>query len=123
MRRRGPAWVFPDRKRCMTCRRYFGFTVIDGLYDSWGCAGRTDPDLAPPEDWPREHYVPQAGGGRKPKRAFLEERKARRAATRNRKEAYRCGYCGQWHIGSLWSSDTLKPVPGAAGPTSVQNGT
>lgn len=109
MSRRGLAWLYPDRKRCMTCRRYFGFLVVDGLYDSYECAGRPNPDDTPPDLWPREHYVPRPGGERRPKAAFLSEKAAQRAAERHGKEAYRCGFCGDWHIGSrspLITTDT-----------------
>lgn len=98
---RGSGWLYPERKRCMGCRSYFGFLIVDGLYDSWQCAGRPNPNDAPPEQWPREHYVPQKDGTRKVKRAFLEERKVQQFAKRNGKTAYRCSYCNQWHIGTI----------------------
>lgn len=97
---RGPSWLYPDRKRCMTCRQYFGFLVVDGLYDSYECAGRPRPEDTPPDQWPREHYVPMPGGVRQPKAVFLSERAARRAGERHGKDAYRCGFCRNWHIGT-----------------------
>lgn len=97
---RGPSWLYPDRKRCRTCRQYFGFLVVDGLYDSYECAGRPRPEDTPPDLWPREHYVPRPGGERRPKAVFLTEKAAQRAAERHGKEAYRCSFCRDWHIGS-----------------------
>jgi hypothetical protein len=98
---RGKAWVYPDRQRCIVCRACFGFLIVDGLYDSWECAGRVDPDAVPPEQWPREHYVPMPGGVRRPKVAWLDPDDARRYAGQYGKDVYRCGYCGQWHLGTL----------------------
>lgn len=109
MSERGLGLLYPDRKRCRACRRYFGFLVVDGLYDSYECAGRPRPEDTPPDLWPREHYVPKPGGVRQPKAVFLTERAAQRAAERHGKEAYRCGFCGDWHIGSrspLITTDT-----------------
>lgn len=87
----------------MTCRQYFGFLVVDGLYDSYKCAGRPTPDDTPPDLWPREHYVPKPGGERQPKAVFLSERSAQRAGKRHGKSAYMCGFCKFWHIGTLYS--------------------
>lgn len=109
MSERGLGLLYPDRKRCRRCRRYFGFLVVDGLYDSYECAGRPRPEDTPPDLWPREHYVPRPGGERRPKAVFLSQGAAERAATRHGKEAYRCGFCGDWHIGSrspLITTDT-----------------
>lgn len=99
MRQRGPEWRYPNRKRCLRCRRYFGFLVVEGLYDSYPCAGRSDPSLAPPDEWPREHFA-RVGGERKPKRAWAGRRIAERQARLYGKEAYVCGFCNEWHIGS-----------------------
>ncbi|HEU4752317.1 MAG TPA: hypothetical protein VFU47_04340 [Armatimonadota bacterium] len=100
MPERGLGLLYPDRKRCRACRRYFGFLVVDGLYDSYECAGRPRPEDTPPDLWPREHYVPKPGGVRQPKAVFFTERAAQRAAERHGKEAYRCSFCRDWHIGS-----------------------
>lgn len=98
-RMRGPLWRYPDRKRCYRCRSYFGFLIVDGLYDSFECAGRPDPD-ADPERWPREHFS-WSNGERRRKRSWASERAAGSAARKRDKSAYRCGWCGGWHIGSL----------------------
>jgi hypothetical protein len=101
---RGRAWRYPDRKRCLACRGYFGFTVLDGLYCSARCA-RVPEISADPADWPREHFslVPHSGGGggvRKAKKGYLDRRAAISAARRWGKKDYQCGYCLEYHIGS-----------------------
>ena len=95
---RGLTWIYPDRKRCYRCRKYLGITIIDGLYDSYACAGRPHPDRAPPETWPRQHFV-WVNGQRRPKAVWDDQRQAQRAAKRNNKDAYVCDFCGCWHIG------------------------
>lgn len=117
MRKRGPGWVYPQRKRCMRCRQCFAWTIVDGLYDSYRCAGKPEPmwrgapvdaydrvDLGArfndPDDWPRQHYVPQADGGKRPKVAYVSESAAEYSARQNGKQAYVCEYCEAWHIGS-----------------------
>lgn len=99
--RRGPGWVYPDRKRCLGCRSYFGFVVLNGLYCSARCA-RVPQVSADPADWPREHYsiMPHSDGVRRVKRDWVSVADAERAAVRNGKQAYRCGYCLGMHIGS-----------------------
>lgn len=98
MNARGPALLYPDRKRCFTCRQRFGFVVVDGLYDSWECAPRGRPS-SDPDDWPREHYSWQVGRVKQEKRDWLTQKAAERAAKQQGKEPYKCGYCLGWHIG------------------------
>lgn len=43
---RGPAWLYPERSRCFTCRSYFGFIVVENIYCSEKCAG------LPPDRFP-----------------------------------------------------------------------
>lgn len=94
----GKLWVYPDRKRCFKCRKYFGFLILDGLYDSYECAGRQPEN---PDDWPREHFVPVKGTNlKKPKHVFLTLREAQREAKRTGKTAYQCGYCANFHVGT-----------------------
>lgn len=108
VRRRGRTWRYPDRVRCLACRSYFGFVVVDGLFCSYGCARVPEPS-ADPADWPREHYSrPQGTPERRAKRDWMYRHLAERAAKRNGKQAYRCTYCLGWHIGS--------PAPGADYP-------
>ncbi len=101
--RRGLAWRYPDRKRCARCRRYFGFLVVKGLWCSYACARLPNPALVLPDDWPREHYS-KRGGVRRPKRAWRDQRAAERAAKLNGKQAYVCGFCNEWHIGTSRSA-------------------
>lgn len=102
---RGLLHIYPDRKRCYRCRSYFGFVVVDGLYDSYECAGRPDPD-ADPELWPRQHY--KWRNGQKVAKNVFEDGRAAELAARSQTgrtsklySAYVCGWCGRWHIGSL----------------------
>lgn len=99
--KRGLAWRYPDRKRCVGCRVYFGFTVLDGLYCSARCA-RVPEISADPADWPREHFsiIPHSNGVRRAKRDWGHPDLAEAAARRNGKQAYRCTYCLGQHIGS-----------------------
>lgn len=100
VRRRGRSWLYPDRKRCLACRSYFAFIVVDGLFCSYGCAGVPEPS-ANPADWPREHYSrPPGGPERRAKRDWLYRHRAERAAKKNGKTPYRCSYCLGWHIGT-----------------------
>lgn len=110
--RRGVSWVYPDRKRCYACRRYFGFEILSGLYCSTGCA-RVPPISVDPADWPREHFS-QAwrGSPRKPKRNWLSMERARIEAKRFGKEAYWCGYCLGAHIGGRYAQEAPSNVPG-----------
>lgn len=105
MKPRGAALIFPERKRCRACRNYFGFLVVDGMYDSYACAGRPDPEDAPPESWPREHRTTRVrwNGERiiVAKRDFQTWKSAKRWAKVHGKQAYRCGFCNGLHIGSL----------------------
>lgn len=112
--RRGTSWRFPLRKRCLECRSYFGFEVVDGLYCSRRCA--RVPELSPdPADWPREHYarVPHSNA-RRPKRDWVTQADAERAAVRLAKQAYQCGYCLGWHVGTP-NPDATYPGPRAVG--------
>lgn len=102
--RSGAALLFPERKRCRTCRSYFGFVVIDLMYDSYICAGRPDPWNTPPDEWPREHrsWRRRWDGKRLivPKADWGTWRRAERAAKKRGKTAYRCTFCNGLHIGS-----------------------
>jgi hypothetical protein len=104
--------VWPERQRCRHCRRYFGFTVIQGLYCSRECAGlptRSDPvpfrgNLA---DLPRECRNTNWRGAR-PKVRYVSEQDALEVAdemdsTRRKlrpdAKVYQCSHCGYYHIG------------------------
>lgn len=96
---RGEALKYPERVRCLKCGRFFGPLVIDGLYDSYECAGRKDPADVPEAEWPRKHYYPKEGR-RIPKRAFNGPEEGSRLARLLGKDLYPCDFCGQWHIGT-----------------------
>jgi hypothetical protein len=94
--------VYPQRKRCARCRSYFCWAVIAGLWCSRECA-RLPVVSADPLDWPREHYSVR-DGVRREKRAFQSVAAGKKWAKRQGKDAYRCTYCWEVHIGS--------PMPG-----------
>ncbi len=72
---RGKNWVYPDRQRCLKCRRYFAFAVIQRLYCSEECAG-VDASLGAA---PRACKVLR-GGEWHWKRVWWSERAVKRAA-------------------------------------------
>src|SRR5688572_8370737 len=88
-------WFYPNRKRCLACRKYFGFIVVKRLWCSYECAGMTPPSDNF-RDWPREHR--RAGG--QPKATYLcpEDVDVRRHS-KDTIHVYECGYCGMWHLG------------------------
>lgn len=89
--------IYPDRQRCRTCRRYFGFEVLFGLYCTRDCAG-LGPVPSNVEDWPRQcRSFDRRAGAWQPKVPFRTEEEAREAATRQ-DTWYRCDSCGSWHI-------------------------
>lgn len=107
--KRGVALLYPQRKRCYRCRRFFGFLILAGLWCSYRCAGHPEPSRNPAA-WPRGHFVPWGWGRRKAKKVFDDEAEALEYPTRGDKSAYLCGYCLTWHIGTTWSGD-LSGVP------------
>jgi hypothetical protein len=88
-----------DRKRCLRCRKYFTWFVVDGKWCSNECAGRVGISDNP-DDWPRRHYVPAGPGGPKRPKVQYTHQEADIAAENAGKTAYHCTYCGNWHIGS-----------------------
>lgn len=86
--------LYPMRKRCRRCRRFFGPLVVAGLWCSYHCAGHPVPSDDPAE-WPRHHLVPSRPP--KPKRQYLSEAEA---AARPHGAVYLCWYCLTWHISS-----------------------
>lgn len=94
--------LYPVRQRCRKCRRFFGPLVVDGLYDSWECAGRTPPEQES-ESWPREHFrwsVPWWQGRQSKVEKAAFETEAEALAEPN-KTAYVCSYCHKWHRATL----------------------
>jgi hypothetical protein len=108
---RGASLVWPERKRCYRCRRYFGFEIIRGLYCSRECAG-----LAPIV---RVESVPLPKGtvirtlprscrtvmwkGPKAKQRFRTMAEAEQAAEQQENDpeiqAYECPNCKFYHLG------------------------
>ncbi len=106
--------VYPQRKRCGTCRGFFGFMVLAGLWCSHECAGHPPPS-AEAADWPREHYVPlgwHGQRGRRAKQVFDSEQEAERTARQMGKDPYLCSYCLSWHIGKSRSGDLSGSLQG-----------
>ena len=88
-------WFYPARKRCLTCRRFFGPLVIKRLYDSYECAGM-EPPSSDPADWPREHKTAVGEA----KTAYTDPNTI--DGTRHQGDAiwlYDCSYCGMYHLG------------------------
>lgn len=94
-------WFYPDRVRCLECRRFFGPLVIKRLWCSYECA-KMPPPSRDPADWPREHR--RANG--EPKVSYthsgqVDESNHRRDTI----HFYLCGYCGTYHLGHRVVSD------------------
>jgi len=95
--------LFPERRRCRTCRSYFGFQVVQRLYCSDECAGRS-PRPVDIKDLPRCCRVwkgPELGW--QPKRVFWSAYRARLFAKRQGLDWYQCDGpdgCGLWHVAS-----------------------
>lgn len=88
-------WFYPERKRCLTCRKYFGPLVIKRLYCSYPCA-----DMEPP--LPDITQRPRCCRTRvnEAKRAYLYPEEV--TSERHEYETihvYLCLHCGLYHIG------------------------
>lgn len=103
----GRPLLFPDRRRCRTCRRYFGFAVVMRLYCSNECAGRATGPFQP-ADLPRSCRVWKGPDkGWQPKRVFWSEYAVRKWAKRHKVVWYRCDGpdgCGLWHVATKQDS-------------------
>jgi hypothetical protein len=98
--------LYPERKRCRKCRRFFSFTPpIDLLYCSWECAERDAPVGPDPEVVPRECRKRDAGlDGNWKSWAWKARFETRQEALNclgngSGMDVYPCNYCGFWHIG------------------------
>lgn len=105
---------FPVRQRCAACRRYFGFAVVMGLFDTDECARLFFPEhqdgAADLDHVPRTCKVKdRATGVWQHKRAYPDGKRARRKARQMKCHAYDCPNCSFWHLAS-------KPGP-YQGPT------
>lgn len=97
---------WPARKRCYTCRSYFGFIVLRGLYCSYECAGVPEPDRMAR---PRSCYVVNRRNGRpftrSGKLAFFSRDEAEQSACRQNDpllSVYECEHCLLFHHGHNW---------------------
>src|SRR5262245_27937176 len=94
--------LWPQRKRCRKCRRYFGFAVVAWLYCSYECADIPVPLLG---DLPRQCFLsPKRGGHAKKGFVLREDAEAHvQAQQRNGKDpylgVYPCEHCSHFHIG------------------------
>lgn len=91
--------LYPERVRCRTCRRYFGFVVILRAYCSEACAGKPDRPIKA-EDLPRScrvrHNMVWVA-----KAVFFTPYAAAKAAKKNKIYWYLCDAetgCGMYHL-------------------------
>jgi hypothetical protein len=93
--------LYPDRLRCRTCRRFFGFEVLEWLYCSMECARARIPDYVHPSqrpaDAPRTCRV-KRNGAWVWKHRYTSPRTARVRARQKGIRAYECPNCGSWHL-------------------------
>lgn len=100
--------LYPQRQRCRTCRRFFGFIVHVRAFCSVECAEK-GADLISPIDLPRCCRVrkTKGKGGWKAKLTFYGEEQAEEAAQREGSFWYRCegdGGCGHFHLSKFQRS-------------------
>lgn len=97
--------LYPERKRCRTCRRYFAFIVVLRQDCSEECAGLPEyPRSA--EELPRRCRVWDSRESCwRPKIVYWTEPDAQRAARKQRSFWYLCdretGGCGEYHLSKL----------------------
>jgi hypothetical protein len=94
-----PPLLYPDRKRCRTCRNYFDFTVILRLYCSYECAGLPERP-SDPADLPRQYRVLRDGVWTH-KSVFRTPEDAEMEAVMQGIYSYACEPpvgCGMWHL-------------------------
>lgn len=93
--------LHPERVRCRTCRKRFGFVILLRAYCSEECAGLPDRPINP-EDLPRQCRVKREGTWRA-KDCYFSPREAEWAAKRARQYSYLCEPpigCGMYHLSS-----------------------
>jgi hypothetical protein len=91
--------LYPERVRCRTCRRYFGFLVILRAYCSEECAGKPERPIGV-ENLPRSCRVWRDGVW-EAKAVFFTPRSAAKAAKKNKIHWYLCEAedgCGMYHL-------------------------
>ena len=97
--------IYPQRQRCIACRRYFNALVLAGQWCSYECAGHPQPSRNP-ADWPREHWRKAIRRhDRIEKEGHLTQAQAQFAVMANDGDGalqeYLCSYCLMWHIGHV----------------------
>jgi hypothetical protein len=103
--------LYPARRRCVTCRRYFAGLVLAGQYCSYRCAGVDRPaPRAQDWRWPRHHFRRGYGTYRRIEKTFyLSQAEADLAAMSNDSgglTSYLCDYCLMWHNGHVDENST-----------------
>ncbi len=91
--------LYPERKKCWECGRYFAFAVIFRLYCSRECAGMPERPLDVAQ-WPRTCRVWRDGAW-EPKAVYLTPEEAQEAADLHHNHWYACEGaegCGMYHI-------------------------
>lgn len=88
-------WFYPERRRCLACRKFFSFLVVKRLYCSYECAGVPAPSDNP-ADWPREHRTASGDA----KASYAHPGEVRSAQTNEANiHLYPCNYCFTYHLG------------------------
>lgn len=108
------ALIYPERKRCRTCRKFFGFELIDGLYCSGDCVPYPYQEVVV-DELPRTCRTRDrnggGGGGWRLKLVFPDEESARRAKKRYGSGCYyQCPNCHRWHLAKKPYQDYLPPA-------------
>jgi hypothetical protein len=99
------ALIYPERRRCLACRCFFGFIVLKGLYCSYECAGVPAPRRGV---WSRSCYTPISTRNRKPpkrKQAFFSRQEAEASPGFLEDpliDVYECPNCLMYHLGHNW---------------------
>lgn len=93
------ALVWPQRKRCRACRRFWPEPTIKGMFCSMTCAGLPEPgvDL---EQAPRGCKVRTLGPPGSPFWAWKVRYRTQEEAMRVPQPGltvYECDHCGHWH--------------------------
>lgn len=129
------------RRRCHTCRKYFGFLVIEGLYCSWKCQGWSDEEIE--ESWRRVRLgwariqqrrsarnIPEGMEVPRECRTWywkykdrLSEHSARQRAADLSCDFYQCGNCQHWHVGNKHEQEEEDHEGDLAGGRDGQAGT
>ena len=104
--------LYPERKRCRACRRYFCFEVIKGLYCSRECAGLPPLPVLPLEQLPRTCRTGRLGGKIRAKTCYFTEAEALETMAAQRHadpglEAYECPNCLYWHLGHSYQPESV----------------